>query len=164
VAEQPAQPKVAVSLERAHAELVDQGKGLSVVGFGFCDMGRLAPRRDLAEEAQGICLVAPFLVRTGIRQRPLGGGLRLLQMTGRSLCFAQGETTEPLEDCFRGIRLFHRLREQRHGVGDARVQGIRRTQGRSHLGEINRKIHLLTEAHGLFEPRERPGQVALAEG
>jgi hypothetical protein len=32
---------------------------------------------DLAEEAQGICLVATFLVRTGERQRLLGKDMRL---------------------------------------------------------------------------------------
>ena len=40
-------------------------------------------RRDLAEEAQGIRLVATFLMRTGERQRPLGEGVRLLQATGQ---------------------------------------------------------------------------------
>ena len=62
------------------------------------------------------------------------------------------------------MRLFHRLREQRHGVGDAPGQGVRRTQGRSHPGEIDREVRVLTDAHGPFEQGERPGQVALAEG
>ena len=62
------------------------------------------------------------------------------------------------------VALLHRLREQRHGVGDAPAQGIRRPQGRSHHGEIDREVRLLTDAHGPFEQGERPGQVALAEG
>ena len=65
---------------------------------------------------------------------------------------------------FRCNGLFHRLREQRHGVGDAPAQGIRRPQGRSHPGEIEREVRVLTDAHGPFEQGERPGQVALAEG
>src|SRR5262249_34592492 len=76
----------------------------------------------------------------------------------------QGETTERL-----GVysphrsHLFHRLREQLHGVGDAPAQGIRRPQGRSHPGEIDWEVRVLTDAHGPFEQSEGPGQVALAE-
>jgi hypothetical protein len=64
--------------QRVHAEFVSQGEGLSVVGFGFCDMWGLMLRRDLTEEAQGIRLVTPLLVRAGMRQGVLGEGLRLL--------------------------------------------------------------------------------------
>ena len=63
-----------------------------------------------------------------------------------------------------GRRLFQRLREQRQGVGDAPAQGVRRAQDRSHPGEIDREVDVLTEGHGPFEPGEGPGQVALAEG
>ena len=38
---------------------------------------------DLTEEVQGISLVATFLVRTGIRQRTLGEGVRRLQAAGQ---------------------------------------------------------------------------------
>jgi hypothetical protein len=37
-----------VSLERAHAQLVGQGEGLVLVGFGLRGLQRLAPHRDLA--------------------------------------------------------------------------------------------------------------------
>jgi hypothetical protein len=37
--------------ERAHAELLGQGEGLAVGGFGLLNRWRLAPRRDLAEQA-----------------------------------------------------------------------------------------------------------------
>ena len=56
------------------------------------------------------------------------------------------------------------MREQRHGVGDASGQGVRHPQGRSHLGELCREVHVLTDAYGPFEQRERSVQVALAEG
>ncbi len=135
------------------------------MGFGLCDLWGLAPRRNVAEEAQGIRLVAPFLVLTGERQRTLGEGVRLLQAAGQHLRLPQGETTERLKvDHFRCSGLFQRLREQRHGVGDAPAQGIRRPQGRSHPGEQGRKVRVLTDAHGPFEPGECPGQIALAEG
>jgi hypothetical protein len=55
------------------------------VGFSLSALWRLAPRRNLAEEAQGIRLVATFLMLTGMRQRALGEGLRLLQVTGQQM-------------------------------------------------------------------------------
>src|SRR5262249_43087039 len=123
-----------------------------------------APRRNVAEEAQSIRLVAPFLVPTGERQRPLGKGLRVLQAVGQQLRLPQEETTAHLDVySFYRCRLFHRLCEQWHGGGDTPAQGIRRTQGRSHQGEIDREACVLTEAHSPFEPGERPGQIALAE-
>jgi hypothetical protein len=44
--------------------------------------------RDLTTEAQSICLVAPFLVPTGGRQRALGEDLRLFQMPGQQVRLA----------------------------------------------------------------------------
>jgi hypothetical protein len=60
--------------------------------------------------------------------------------------------------------LLQRLREQRHGVGAAPGQGVRRAQGRCDPGEIERKVRVLTDAYSPLEQREGPGQVALAEG
>jgi hypothetical protein len=71
-----------VGLERAHAQLIDQGEGLLVVGFGRRDLWGIAPRCNLTEETQSIRLVAPFLVRTGEHQRLLGKGVRLFQEAG----------------------------------------------------------------------------------
>ena len=93
---QYAETPVAVGLERAHAELFGQGKGLTVVGFGLRDVWGIAPRRNIAEEAQGIRLMAAFLVLTSQRQRALGEGVCLLQTASRDLRLPQGETTERL--------------------------------------------------------------------
>ena len=87
---------MAVGLERAHAEFLGQGEGLAVVGCGVLDLRGIAPRRNVAEEAQGIRLVAAFLVLTGKRQRTLGEGVRLLQAAGQHLRLPQGEMTERL--------------------------------------------------------------------
>jgi hypothetical protein len=109
--------------------------------FGRLHLRGISMCGDLAEEAQGIRLVAPFLVLAGMRQRPLGEGLRLLQVAGQHLRLPQGETTERLIVYpVRGSGLFQRLREQRHSVGDAPAQGIRRTQGPSHPGEKEREV------------------------
>jgi hypothetical protein len=70
-----------VGLERAHAEFLGQGESLAVVGGGLIDVWGSAPRCNLAEEAQGIRLVATFLVLMGERQRALGESVRLLQVT-----------------------------------------------------------------------------------
>ena len=106
-----------------------------------------------------------FLVRTGERQRPLGEGVRLLQAAGQQMRFSQRETTQRLKACHvRGPGLFHRLRQQRHGVGDASGQDIRCPQGRSHPGDKERQVRFLTDAHGPFEQGQGPGQVALAQG
>jgi len=78
---------VAVGLERAHAEFLSQGESLAVMGGGRGDVRGSAMCGDVAEEAQGIRLVATFLVRTGKRQCLLGERLRLLQVTGPQLRF-----------------------------------------------------------------------------
>jgi hypothetical protein len=77
-----AETQVAVGLERAHAQCIGQGDGLALGGFGLFDRWRVTLRRDLAEEVQGIRLVTPFLVGTGMRQRIGGQGVRL-HMVGR---------------------------------------------------------------------------------
>ena len=113
---------MAVGLERTHAEFGGQGKGLAVVGFGRHALQRFAPCRNVAEEAQGIRLVTPFLVRTGKRQRPLGEGVRLLQAAGQEMRLPQGETTEHLiakiANYFRCNCLLQPLREQGDLVTD----------------------------------------------
>jgi hypothetical protein len=85
-----------VRLERAHAKFVGQGKGLLVVGFSRLDRWGIVAHMDVAEKVQGIRLVAPFLMRTGKRQRLLGQILCLLQVASQHLRLPQGESTERL--------------------------------------------------------------------
>ena len=156
---------MAVGLERAHPQLVGEGEGLLVVGFGQCGVRGIAVCGNLAEEAQGIGLVATLLAFTGERQRALGESLRLFQAASQHLRLPQRETTGHLRDYhFRCSCPFHRPREQGHGVGDAPAQGVRRTQGWSEPGEIGWEVHVLTDAYGPFKQGECPGQVALVEG
>src|SRR5712691_10806538 len=104
---------MAVGHERAHAEFFGQGEGWAVVGFGWLNLRGLAPRRNVAEEAQGIRLMAAFLMLTCKRQRALGEGLRLLEVASQHMRLPQEETTERLiASPFRGNCQFHRLREQ----------------------------------------------------
>jgi hypothetical protein len=67
-------------------------------------------------------------------------------------------------DRFYGNALFHRLREQRYGIGEAPAQGVCRAQSCSYQGEKEREMRLLTDVYSPFEQGERLGQVALAEG
>src|SRR4029453_15789291 len=104
---------VAVSLERTYAEFVRQGEGFSVVGGSFFDFRGIAMGGNVAEEAQGIRLVAAFLVLTGERQRTLGEGVRLLQAPGQQLRPPEGETTERLKGYrFCGYGLCQGLRQE----------------------------------------------------
>src|SRR5262252_9211119 len=93
---QGAKSPAAMGLERAHAEFLGQGEGLLVMICSRLALRRLALCRDLAEEAQGIRLVASFLVRTRDLQRTLSKGMRLLHAAGQQIRIPQGETTECL--------------------------------------------------------------------
>src|SRR4029453_4465194 len=75
---QCAEAEAAVGLERVHAQLFGQGESLAVMGCGLCSLRRLPICRNVAEEAQGIRLVAAFLVLTSKRQRTFGKGMSLL--------------------------------------------------------------------------------------
>ena len=94
-----AEAAVAVRHERAHAKFFGQGAGLLVMGCGVCNCRRLPLRRNVAEEAQSIRLVAALLVLAGLRQRPFGEGVCLLQVASQQLRLPQGETTEQLCRC-----------------------------------------------------------------
>jgi len=83
---------MAVRLERAHAEFLGQGQGLAVAGFGLLTLWGIAMCGNVAEEVQGIRLVAAFLVLVGERQRPCSEGVRLLQAAGQQMRLPQRET------------------------------------------------------------------------
>ena len=89
---------MAVGHERAHAEFLGQGEGLSVVVSAASTSSGSRCAAIVTEEAQGIRLVAAFLVFTGERQRLLGEGMRLLQAASQQMRLPQGETTEHLKD------------------------------------------------------------------
>jgi hypothetical protein len=157
--------EVAVGHERPHPQRLSEGEGLVVVISGLRALRWITPRRNLAEEVQGIRLVTTFLVLAGMRRHALGEGLRLLQAASQHLRLPQEETTERLMDHrFRCSCLFHRPREQRHSVGDAPAQGIRLPHVRSDPWEMCREVCIVTEAQSPFIQGECSGQIALAEG
>src|ERR1051326_7173226 len=99
-----------------------------------------------------------------MRQCALSEGMRVLQMVSQQMRLTEGKATERLKVySFCCSHLCHRLCEQWHSVSDASAQGIRHTQGHSHQGEEDRKVPLMTDTHGAFEPWKGLAQVALAE-
>jgi hypothetical protein len=141
-----------VGLERAHFQLLGQGQGPAEIISGLIVLRRLATRRNVAEEVQGIRLVATRLVLTGGGQRTLSKGVRFLRAASPQMRLPKGETTEHLKvRPFHRNRLCHRLREHRHGAGDAPGQGLCLAQGCSHRGEYGRAVCFLTAAYGPFE-------------
>jgi hypothetical protein len=122
---EPSQPDIelpkaamALSRERARAEIFSQGEGLLIVGLGLIALRKLTLRCDVAEEEQSIRLVARFPVLTGMCQCVFGTGVRLLQAAGEQMRFSQGDTRERLGIDFSHCNgLLLRLREQGHGIG-----------------------------------------------
>ena len=121
-------------------------------------------RGDLAEEAEGIRLVAAFLVLTGERQRMLGEGVCLLQAAGAAAAPPPGRrrqsawktTASHAVVCSRACVSSDTASVMRPPRVYAAPKGAA-------IGEIDREVHILTDAHGAFEQGECPGQVALAE-
>src|SRR5262245_25048532 len=95
---------------------------------------------------------------TGECQCLLGEGVRLLQAASQHLRLSQGEVTERLlVYSFDRHRLFQRLRQQRHSIGDTPTQSVCRTQGPSVDTEIAQEARVLTDVQGPFEQGEGPG-------
>jgi hypothetical protein len=86
---QGAEVVVAVGLERAHAQLIGQGQGLPVVGFGLFGVRQLAMHRDVAEEPQGVGFVAPFFMGPGELKGALRLGASFVQPAGEQIRLAQ---------------------------------------------------------------------------
>jgi hypothetical protein len=80
-----------MGLQRAHAKLLGEGEGLSVVGFGFLDRWGLAVHGDLGEEPQGPCLGAAFLAAARERQGTFGELERVIEMANPEVGLAQSE-------------------------------------------------------------------------
>src|SRR5690348_12036332 len=91
---QRTQAAVAVGLEWAHAQLVGEGEGLAVVGFGLIAHPRLTLCCNLTEEAQGIGFVAPLLTRTDKIENVPGEVVGFFPATSPEQGFTQPDTPE----------------------------------------------------------------------
>src|SRR3990172_3957557 len=105
--------------EWAHPELACQGNRLHVAPLGLFHIGWIAVRSDLAEQAEGIGLVPPFLVAEGKIEsagRQLDG---LLDLTGHEVSLAEVSKPYGMADLSRGAGLGRGLLEKGQGVGEA---------------------------------------------
>ena len=99
----------------------------------------------------------------GESQHAIGDGVSILQTANEYMGCTQRETTQRLKACHVWCHgLFHRLRQQRHSVGDASGQGIGCTYGCRHPWDEDTKVRFPTDANGTFEQRQRSAEVALA--
>ena len=83
------QAAVAVRLQRAHAQRLGQGQGLTVGGCGQLGLRGLAVRVDLAEEPQRSDLVAAELVLAGEVEGLLSTLARLFQAARKQIGLAK---------------------------------------------------------------------------
>ena len=88
---QRAKAQVAVGLERAHAELLGEGQGLLVVGFGLRDIRGVGVGLDDAKLVQRVRLVPTFLL--------LPGQVERLACVLPGLLAASRQTTDLAEPC-----------------------------------------------------------------
>ena len=85
---------MAVGLERAHAQILGQGQGLLVVGFGLCDIRGIATCGDLTKQAQSPCFESASLLGARERKRALSLGNRLLHAAGQQIALTQASDKE----------------------------------------------------------------------
>jgi hypothetical protein len=78
-----------MGLEGTHAEVSGQGEGLVVVRFGVVEFWRMAMPGEVAEEAEGVGFMTPFLVNTGVCKGTPGLICGVLDATGLEIALAQ---------------------------------------------------------------------------
>src|SRR5262245_4505740 len=121
---------MAVGHKRTHPQLVSQGEGLLVVGFGCSNLWGSVTRRNLTQEPQGPRLVSPLLVLAGKSQGALTVDHGVLSAFGEQIGRRQVGNPEWLEnDLPYGNALRHGLLQQRQALGYPPSQGIGTAQG-----------------------------------
>jgi len=83
-----------VGRERPHSQLLRQRQRLAVVALGVLDVRRLAARRDLAQEAERVCLGALFLAFARVRESPRGYPCRIVRAAGQQVGLSQPQLSD----------------------------------------------------------------------
>jgi hypothetical protein len=123
-------------LQRAHANLLSQGKGLTIVVGSLVDVWRLATPGDLAKEPAGMRLVAMPGVGVGEIEETCGEGACLIHAADEQTRLAQlGEHQRMEEHAPTGGKARQHLVQERQGLCRAPGQGICRTQEGGRQGE-----------------------------
>jgi hypothetical protein len=127
---QRAEAMMAVGHKRAHPQLVSQGEGLLVVGFGCSNLWGIVTRSNLTQEPQGPRFVSPLLVLAGKGKGALTVDYGVLSAPGEQIGRRQVGNPERLEDDLSyGDGLCHALFQQRQALGDTPGQRIGTAQG-----------------------------------
>jgi hypothetical protein len=120
VAVERAEGQMAPGDQRAHTKLAGQREGLAIVACALHELRRLAPRQELAEEAERVRLVSMFLLLARARQRRLCQSEGVLQAARHEAGLSQPGQEDRLH-----VRqperfsLLHRALEQRYGLRKA---------------------------------------------
>ena len=93
-----AEPQVAMRLQRAHAQFLGEGEGLTVVGGGLVEVWGLATHGALAEESQRMHLVAASCVGAGELKETFGERTRLVHAADEEQGLAQLGEHERMEE------------------------------------------------------------------
>ena len=88
-------PRWQWACERAHAELLGQGEGLTVVRFSGRDVRRVAVHGDLTEEPQGPRFLAPTFAVAGVLEATLGQPVSLLHTPGEEIRLPADDGVSP---------------------------------------------------------------------
>src|SRR5262249_62264049 len=114
---QGAEAEMAMSDERAHAELGGEDEGFTVVTFGTLPLGWVGVRGDLAEEAKHPRLVAAFLVSTGQTHRSLGEAEGVIHPAGAEIRLTEpGDPLGLRQHVAHDVASLHRPFQQRQGL------------------------------------------------
>src|SRR5262245_48233657 len=158
-----AEPQVAMRLEWAQAQLLSQGEGLAVMGFGGLDLWGITMRGNLAEEPAGMCLIATSCVGTGEIEEAPGQCTRLVHAANEEQGLAQLGEYEGMEEQEppSGHALQH-LVDEWEGLRRAPGKGIRRTQDGGSQGSPHRDVGSLVYLHAPFKHGNRGVERSLA--
>ena len=94
-----AQTHMAMRNERAHAKFFSEGESLAIVVFRVSNIRGIFVRRDLAQEAEGPCLIAAFSALAGEHQRAVGVGAGVLDLVHEQVRLTELHDADRVEEC-----------------------------------------------------------------
>ena len=155
---------MAVGLEGTHVQLLGQGEGLVIVGFGLCDLGGGGVGMDGTKLAQREGLIGALLVLPG-------QGKRLVRVLP-GLSAVSRQTADLTEPCDSGCMTSQRTRvdnfpdrllQQRAPLREVPLQCIGRAQARRDHSQIGPAVKGTTEGQSLVEHLDSILQVSFGE-
>ena len=160
---QAAQAEVAVGQERTHAQLLSQSDGLAVVVFGWLDLWGITMRGDVAQEAQGVRLVAAFLlgVRARSRARPARSPASSRRPASRYPSLSAATRSD--WSCHKLSGLLHACSSSGRASAMRPSRAYARPRGEASAGKIEWPGPRLVDAEATLERGDGLVQVAFAQ-